>query len=280
MALYVLCDYVYLVAAAVTSAFKMTTWYTLLSHVDYEIGRTHFVNSYIPTSHLVFNSVVSALGKLAPDRAVADSGLGLGAVTFGHEATRTGENHVQYEICSSALGGTAEGDGASLIFPMIIFETVQPVEILESEFPVRVRRYDVRKDSGGPGEHRGGLAWVREYEVLGDCHFISRLSQRKFGARGSAGGNAPPLAIVTYNPGKRNERLLAGLDEVQMSPGDIIRIEQSGGGGWGDPHRREAEHVIEDVRNDYVSTQSAKDNYGLVIRRDHSRKYQLVESLR
>ena len=67
MALYVLCDYVYLVAAAVTSAFKMTTWFTLLSHVDYDIGRTHFINFYIPTRYSSGRNVRNCEGNTCGD---------------------------------------------------------------------------------------------------------------------------------------------------------------------------------------------------------------------
>jgi N-methylhydantoinase B len=234
------------------------------------------VNSYIPATHMVFNLVTTALSRLCPYKAVAESGLGLGAVAFSYSATRTGESYVQYDIVETGLGGTPLGDGASMIHPMMIFETVQPIEIIESEFPVRIRNFGIRPDSAGAGEHRGGVGFVREYEVLQPAQFMSRLSQRRFGARGAAGGGAPLASRSIYNPGRADERVLRGLDQMLLAPGDVIRLEQSGGAGLGDPARRARECLLADVADGFVSIESAASDYGVELRR--GRDGRLVDS--
>lgn len=225
------------------------------------------VNAYIPITHLVFNCVTTALGRLVPSHAVAESGLGLGGIAFGYQSTRHGDRHVQYEIPETALGGTCRSDGASMIFPMMIFETIQPIEILESEFPVRVTNFGINCDSAGAGRHRGGIGYVREYKVLDDCLFMSRCAQRRFDAKGVAGGLGPKRPSFALNPGRPDEYQIRGLDELKLSAGDVVRIEMSGGGGWGDPHARPDHDVLGDVADGYVSIEGARTDYGRVIRR-------------
>lgn len=224
------------------------------------------VNSYVPTIHVLFNCVAQALGQLWPDRAFADSGLGLGGFGFGYAADRPGESCVQYEILETALGGTARGDGASMLFAVMIYQTIEPIEIVESEFPVQVEEFSIRPDSGGAGQHRGGLGYCRQWRVLRDCQFSSRTSHRKFGAHGIAGGSAPPCSRTIHISAEGERKELPGLVQLSLKAGEAIRVEQSGGGGWGDPRARDAAAVLEDVANGYVSADGAKRDYGVIVR--------------
>ncbi len=223
------------------------------------------VNSYIPTCHILFNCVVQALGQLCPERAFADSGLGCGGVGFGYPQPGGGPTRVQYEVIETALGATAHGDGAPMVFAVMIFQSVEPIEIVETEYPVRIDDFSVRTDSGGAGQHRGGLAYCRQWRVLNEAQFSSRTSHRRFGASGIAGGQAPPLARTIFNPGRADERVLPGLAQVALQPGDVIRLEQSGGGGWGDPRLRDPQALLDDVADGYVSIESAARAYGRTL---------------
>ena len=236
------------------------------------------VNSYMPGSHLVFNAVMSALGKLYPQMAVAESGLGLGAIALSYDNARTGKTAVQYEILQTGLGGTTHVDGASIIHPIMIHETVQPIEIIESEFPVIIRAFDIRTDSAGAGAQRGGIGYVKEYEVRQPAHFMSRLSQRKFGANGAAGGGEPLLSRAVYNPGRPDERALRALDLVELQAGDVLRVEQSGGAGLGNPALRNPQKLLDDVADGYVSVEAAERDYGRVVRRDSGGHWRIEES--
>jgi N-methylhydantoinase B len=215
------------------------------------------VNSYFPTAHLVFNGVLEALGKMLPERAVSQSGLGLGAVSFGF-----GGGSVLYELGQTGLGGTADRDGASIVHPVGTFETITPIEILETEYPLRVREFGVRIDSAGAGKHRGGLGYVREYEVLRDCHIVTRLSARKTNARGIGGGLPPRPPRTVINRGRPDERMLKGLDVVDLVAGDTFRLEQSGGAGWGDPRERDRALIEADIADGFVSDAEAARLYG------------------
>lgn len=236
------------------------------------------VNAYIPTTHLAYTCVMKALGKLAPEKAVADSGLGLGAIAFGYKAKEDGNNYVHYEITPTALGATAAGDGCPVIFPMMIFETIQPIEIVEREFPVRVRQFSVWQDSAGAGRFRGGLGFQREFEILADAEFISRLSQRRFGAQGSNGGEGSALSRTVVNPGREDEQVLPSLRQLSLVAGSVVRIDQSGGGGWGNPAERDPERVLADVEDGYVSPAEARDRYRVTVTPLHGGRYRIVDS--
>jgi N-methylhydantoinase B len=234
------------------------------------------VNSYVPTTHILFNCVAQALGKLCPERAFADSGLGLGGFGFGYAGRLSGESCVQYEVVETALGGTSSGDGASMVFAVMIYQTIEPIEIVESEFPVRVREFSVRQDSAGAGKHRGGLGYTREWQVLEDAQFSSRTSHRKFGAHGIAGGKQPLLSKTILNPGSPDEVAVPGLQQMGLKKGDVIRLEQSGGGGWGDPRERDVQALLEDVADGYVSPESAARDYGRPVKRLPNGHYALA----
>lgn len=237
------------------------------------------VNSYMPTTHLVLNCVLEALGKLYPERAVAESGLGLGGTTFGYKSTRHGSNYVHYEIHEVGFGGTSNGDGAALVMGVVVFETIQPIEILEAEFPVRITDFSIWKDSAGAGQNRGGVGYLREFEVLEPCHFVSRLSGRRYGAKGVAGGRAPAISRTIFKSADGQERPVRGLEEMDLLAGDRIRIEQSGGAGWGDPHHRPVERVLEDVADGYISPEVASEHYGVVVQRDDAGRF-VVKDIR
>lgn len=256
----------------------------VIRSIDIEVGRGRVVspqwpapvNSYTPGCLVVFNATAQALGQLAPERAFGDSGVALGGLGFGFSQPRAPDAAVQYEILPTGLGGTSKQDGAPMVFVGMIYETVQPIEIVETEYPIRMRDFSVRCDSGGAGEHRGGVGFCREWELLSDCHLLSRLSGRKFSAQGVLGGEAPPTARTVINPGRPDERLIAGLEQVHLKAGDVVRVEQSGGGGWGDPRHRSDQAVLDDVANGFVSTESAGRIYARPVERDALGRYAIA----
>ena len=223
------------------------------------------INHYFPTIQLVYGATLACLGKLHPERAVAPAGLGCGATAIGYAKSRTGKRTVQYELAVTALGGTSAHDGASIVQPMNHLTTGAPVEIVESEYPLRVRRYDIWQDSAGAGRQRGGVGYVREFEMLEDCVVTMRGSNHKFAASGLAGGLRPLTSRTTINPGLSSERALSAIETNQMHAGELFRMERSGGGGYGPPTERSPKLVLQDVLDGYVSVAAARDLYGVVI---------------
>jgi N-methylhydantoinase B len=221
------------------------------------------MNLYFPATHLVYNTVLSALSKLNPKRAVAPSGLGSGAVTIGYRKARGGKPAVLYELLNCSLGGTSNHDGAAVVMAMNHFTPGAPVEVFESEYPLRVRAFELMRDSAGAGKFRGGLGYAREFEVLEDSTLTVRSSNHKFASQGVGGGGAPRLSRVVVNPYGANPEELGPLETRVLKTGDIIRFERSGGAGFGDPHTRARDAVTDDVRNGYISRDAAIELYGM-----------------
>ncbi len=226
------------------------------------------VNSYYGLSNVLYSTIGKALSEFNPKRAVGSAGLGLGAMAVGHQQNRAGRKAVQYELYVTSQGGTSEHDGSSGSVGFFNFTPNTPIEILETEFPVRVCRHEWMTDSAGAGRYRGGMGNCKEYEVLGDAVLTLRLGhQFKFGGWGVFGGKPPPTVRAFLNPETERGRPLRPLETVSLIAGDRIRVEMPGGGGYGNPLLREPESVLTDVLDGYVSIESALRDYGVAVDR-------------
>ena len=238
------------------------------------------VNHYFPTSHMVYNVVLAALGELNPDRAVAPSGLGTGAMAIGYGEGRAGKPTVQYELMNTSLGGTSAGDGAAILMPMNHFAPGTPVEIVETEYPIRVARYELLADSAGAGTHRGGVGFAREYTFLTECTLTLRTANHRHAAWGLfGGGRPPPAATRIFFPDGRAEEMDV-LETRRVTPGTTLRLCQSGGGGYGDPFARPPGLVLADIADGYVTPRAARELYGVALSEDGTLDEAETERLR
>jgi N-methylhydantoinase B len=223
------------------------------------------VNTYNPTVHAIVDAMFAALGHLAPKRARAD-GCGSRSIIIGGRSTYTGKGYVQYEIVGGGAGGRAGKDGASGTNVNQSNAKIAPVEIIESEFPTRVLRFELIRDSGGPGEFRGGLGICREYLNLAEARFSIRSAKHIIPAQGLGGGEPGRTGDIRINPGTAGEkRLPTRYADYPLQAGDVFRLETPGGGGFGDPLARDPEAVLADVREGYVSAAAAAARYGVAI---------------
>jgi N-methylhydantoinase B len=142
-----------------------------------------------------------------------------------------------------------------------------PEEDVERDCPLRVERFAVRPDSGGPGVHRGGAGVVRDVRVLAErAELATRMENTVVAPYGVAGGGAGRTGRITLNPGTPEERVLPALgDAIVLQRGDLLRLETCGGGGWGDPLAREPERVRQDVARGFVTPRGALEDYGVVV---------------
>jgi N-methylhydantoinase B len=219
------------------------------------------VNHYFPTSHVVYTCVLAALGKLNPARAVAPAGFGTGAIAIGYSKGRAGKPTVQYELMVTSLGGTSSHDGTSIVLAMNHFTPGTPVEIIETEYPVMVRRYDIWRDSAGAGRHRGGVGNVREYQLLVDVILTARTSNHRQGAWGLNGGEPPALSRAVINPDTPQAEEMDCMETRMVAAGTVVRLAQAGGAGYGDPRERPQELVQQDIDDGYVSPEAAALTY-------------------
>ena len=142
-----------------------------------------------------------------------------------------------------------------------------PGEFMEMEFPLRLERYAISTDSGGPGKFRGGCGVIRDVRLLADeGTFGLRVENHIFPTWGVAGGMGGGLSRVVLNPGTPDEREIRPFsDDNHWKAGDLVRVYTAGGGGWGDPLERDPAMVLDDYLDGFVSLDSARDSYGVVI---------------
>jgi N-methylhydantoinase B len=177
----------------------------------------------------------------------------------------SGRWYLYREILGGGSGGRYYADGSDTIH-VVPDSKNMPAEFIETSFPVRVERLDLAVDSGGAGLRRGGLGYRKEIRVLGDGTFLSIADRSILSCWGLKGGRAGAPFKVTIDPGGPNERVLPGLcDGEPIAAGELVRIETTGGGGWGDPLTRDPALVALDVRQGKVSEGAARDDYGVVL---------------
>ena len=135
-----------------------------------------------------------------------------------------------------------------------------PAEALELDAPIRVHRVALRGDSGGAGAQRGGLGIIREYEILhGEVRFTHRGERHFIAPKGRAGGRDGAMArtIIHRAEGGEEDGALQDRNYV-AAPGDRVVFETAGGGGYGDPARRDPEQVGLDLADGKISTKGAE----------------------
>jgi len=226
------------------------------------------VNTYNPTVHAIVEAIAAALSEAAPSRVCAD-GSGSRSIIIGGRSTYTGKGYVQYEILAGGAGARATKDGASAITVNQSNAMIAPVEIIESEFPTRLLRFELITDSGGAGRFRGGLGVRREYLNLEDARFSIRSMKHLIPPQGCAGGGPGRPGDIWINPDSAGaKRLPTRYADYPLKKGDVFRLDTPGGGGHGSALAREPERVLDDVREGIVSPEGAERDYGVVIRRD------------
>jgi N-methylhydantoinase B len=176
----------------------------------------------------------------------------------------TGKLDVCTEGVGAGLGARPYADGVDAIY--FIAQQNFPIEFFELQHAVRVERYELRPDSGGPGRFRGGCGVVRDVRVLVPGVLSTRMDNVRFPCWGANGGMAGRSGAFVLNPGTPRERQVPTIgDDVQIEAGDVLRIVSVGGGGWGDPFQRPPERVLQDVRRHFVSLEGARTDYGVII---------------
>ncbi len=182
-----------------------------------------------------------------------------------HGLDAEGRFYLMREVLGGGSGGRPWADGADTIHIVPDSKNL-PVEFTETRFPLQVEKLALAPDSGGPGRRRGGLGYLKEFRLLTDGAFLCVADRAILSCWGLNGGQAGAPFRVTVDPGGPAERVLPGLvDDEPIPAGTLVRVETTGGGGWGDPLEREPELVALDVRQGKISARSARDDYGVAL---------------
>ena len=186
----------------------------------------------VETSQRIVDAVLRALSKTGAAVPAASQGT-MNNLTIGGTDSRTGNQFAYYETVAGGLGARPGLDGIAGIHTHMTNSLNTPAEAMEYAYPLRVRRYSIRRETGGEGQFQGGDGIVREVELLSDARVTILSDRRKIPPYGLNGGEsgAPGRTLLI---GKENELVLSGKESVSAKAGDRIRIETPGGGGWGD----------------------------------------------
>jgi N-methylhydantoinase B len=216
----------------------------------------------IAVAHRLATVLFGALHQAIPDRMPAAYYAVSYVVTFQTADPERGRK-VLVEIEIGGCGALPYLDGASAHSFGMHNNSNIPIEMIESDMPLTFLGYGLLADTGGPGQHRGGLGLWREWRV--DCavaQLSANLDRFKFPPFGLSGGETGAVsAFYLIRDGSR-QALPSKVTNIMLRKGDIIRLETSGGGGFGQPKLRIREQVECDVRLGYVSPEAAASSYG------------------
>jgi N-methylhydantoinase B len=218
------------------------------------------VSNYQMVNLKLVDVLLEALGRFHPVRAIANAGSS-SALTIAWAKGRCGQSTMQYEIMGSAYGGGMGHDGASATATHLSNLHITPIEILETEFPCRISRFELVPDTGGAGQWRGGLSVLREYELLESATVIRRYDKSRFPPAGLAGAKAGCGARFVIRLGTPQEAPMPS-GRYEMQAGERFLLQSAGGGGYGDPHRRDRAALARDMAEGYVSAAEATRDYG------------------
>ena len=187
----------------------------------------------VETSQRIVDVLLRALALAVPDRIPAAASGTMNNLTIGGTDPRTGEPFTYYETIAGGMGARPGKPGVSGVHTHMTNSLNTPAEALEYAYPLRVRSYSLRSNSGGDGKFRGGDGIIREIEVLTDCEvtlLADRRVRRPWGLHGGAEGAAGKATLVRQDG---SLELLPGKSSTRLRKGERIRIETPGAGGWG-----------------------------------------------
>jgi N-methylhydantoinase B len=217
---------------------------------------------------LLADLMISCMSEAMPESAkAAHYGDSMVAAFFSMDKKRG--QWISVEPTAGGWGGGVGADGQSALVNLVNggFRNI-PAEVYETKFPVRIEEFSIRRDSGGPGQWRGGCGVVRTYRLLENCFGALWFERSKTTAWGLKGGQdgAGPENTITLPDGTIEHPLK--MRARGFDAGTIVETRTGGGGGFGDPMSRPFDDVLVDVRQGYVSRDAALDRYGVSITKD------------
>ena len=207
----------------------------------------------VSVSHRLANVMFGALHQVVPDRIPAAYYGGSYVTTF-QTIAEDGHREVLVEIEIGGTGGHPRKDGVNAwAFGMHNNSNI-PIEMIESQMPLTITRYGLIPGSGGDGEFRGGLGLGREWRVdCPSCVFTGNMDRFRFPPYGLAGGGPGSLGRLVRIRDGMETPIPPKSDGVMLKRGDILRLETSGGGGFGDPAKRAPDAAARDKALGYVA---------------------------
>ena len=219
---------------------------------------------------LIDSVVASAMGKVAPEMTVGDLKGGANHIIISGSDPRGG-NYIHYEWPAGGTGASIGTDGSNAVrsYNEGDFNSIQSVEMVEAQFPLRIERCEIRQSACGDGEFRGGFGLRRDVRILGDRGALSVLSEKNvippYGVEGGSNGAANNFTVIREGKITPPSTVPGKVSGFALKTGDIVREETAGGGGYGDPLKRDPHKVLADVVEGYLTEGEALHRYGVAI---------------
>lgn len=227
------------------------------------------VNGRTITMKRITDAVIGALVQAMPGKIpAAPSGL-VRVVVFGGYDPATDRRYVCTDFSTGGTGGQPARDGVDALETDIANTMNMPAESLELNYPIRVHRNALWRDSCGAGRWRGGLGVEREIEILGgEVTMTLREDRHRTQAWGLFGGKPAALAHAEIKRPTGERAAIPSKGIFALTAGDRVHCWASGGAGYGDPLERDPQRVAEDVKDRKISLAAARDDYGVVVDAD------------
>jgi N-methylhydantoinase B len=214
----------------------------------------------------IMEAIFFSLAEVAPHKVAAGIFGGVQAMAIAGDDPRSTEPYIHFMPYAGGWGARSTKDGINALCPAINGDNYNiPCEVIETKFPLAVERYELIQDSGGAGEFRGGLGVRIDYRILSsDATVSAALGRYRFSPPGLFGGKDGMKSSLILNVGTPDEanRPLVGGARVQKER--LVSHRCGGGGGVGDPGKRDRHRVIADLENEYISAEAAERDYGIV----------------
>lgn len=239
------------------------------------------IGAQIDCSQRIPDAIFGALAPVFPDTVVtAGNGACTTTILSGNGEIGTDNVFIFHEVIAGGGGASRYYDGLSGVQVNMTNTSNMPIEATEMEFTkILARKYELKKDSGGAGEMRGGCGIERELEILQDHVLYTGLGDRhKFHPWGLEGGlEGGTGGFYHVETDGKITKMGHKTTSKPMKKGDVIRVITPGAGGYGDPKKRPVEKVLQDVVEEKVSVEKAKELYGVVILETSDGDYQVDE---
>jgi N-methylhydantoinase B/oxoprolinase/acetone carboxylase alpha subunit len=228
------------------------------------------------TAAKINSAIWLAMSQAVPENAIGGTMSDCNWLVCAVTDPDTREQTVFSDLPAGGWGGMRSHDGVNVNYDPTGNCMNLSAEVAELVHPVVYEAFDIRRDSCGAGTSRGGMGARLQFRFKGHAELSIETSRTIEGSPGIEGGNTSAVQKL-YKLGPDGNREVIGgwrddgtwrnplLAAYRFAPGEAFRIETTGGGGWGDPYARPAEKVLEDVLDDYVSIEAAREFYGVVI---------------
>lgn len=228
--------------------------------------------------NVVADTLMKALAEVVPKQVSA----GVGNLKVLAMNGKRGKDYWVYmDIMEGSYGGRYGKDGMDSVDTLYANTRNNPIEDIESHYPLRVSKYELRNHECAPGKWRGGIGSIREITFLEDGGFSLEGDGHKYEPWGFANGEDGKVGALSIRlPDGSEKNLPSKIPNTSVKKGSSLKMTGPCGGGYGNPLERSPQAVFEDYLDDYIRIEQARNDYGVVITKNEQLDIEETEKLR